>query len=247
MNMRRTLYALGPIDLRSVWRDSMLSWMIFLPLLGALILRVGLPILTVRVRERYGFDLEPFYPVFLSYFFVVMTPAIFGIVIGFLLLDEKDDQTLKALQVTPLPLRNYLVYRIALPVLLTIGMMFIVFPLSGLDDLSPLATLLVATTAAPIAPALTLFMATLAQNKVQGFALMKLIGVVLIMPVFAFIGIEHWAELFMIIPTYWPMKTHLLLTVEPSAAIWPYVLVAIIYPTVIIWVLGRRFNQVMVE
>ncbi|MDN5271609.1 hypothetical protein QTO31_06450 [Chloroflexus sp. MS-CIW-1] len=43
------------------------------------------------------------------------------------------------------------------------------------------------------------------------------------------------------------MKTYLLLTVEPSTVVWPYFLVAIIYPAVIIWVLGRRFNQVMVE
>lgn len=247
MNMLQTLRALSPIDLRSVWRDKMLSWMIFLPILGAIILRVGLPPLAARLRAQYAFDLEPWYPLFLSYFFVVMTPAIFGIMIGFLLLDEKDDQTLKALQVTPLSLRNYLAYRIAIPVVLTIAMMFILFPLSALDDISIPATFLTAIAAAPIAPALALFMAALAQNKVQGFALMKLTGVVLIMPIFAFIGDGGWEVIFMVIPTYWPMKSYLLLSDGQITAAWPYLIAAVVYPAIIIWLFGKRFNRIMVE
>jgi fluoroquinolone transport system permease protein len=34
-------------------------------------------------------------------FVLLMTPMLAGIVVGFLLLDQRDDQTLTALQVTP--------------------------------------------------------------------------------------------------------------------------------------------------
>jgi fluoroquinolone transport system permease protein len=44
-------------------------------------------------------------------FLVVVMPALVGMVIGFLLLDQRDDQTLAALQVTPLTLNGYLIYR----------------------------------------------------------------------------------------------------------------------------------------
>lgn len=41
---------------------------------------------------------------------------VFGVVTGFLLLDERDDRTLTALQVTPLPLRAYIFYRVTVPI-----------------------------------------------------------------------------------------------------------------------------------
>ena len=246
MNMIQTLRALGPIDIRSIRRDSMLSWMVFVPILSALILRFGLPPLSARLLERYEFDLVPFYPALLAYFFVVMSPIVFSVVIGFLLLDEKDDKTLTALQVTPLSLNTYLAYRIAIPVVLTFVMMFIIFPLSTLDDLPPLHILLTATAAAPLAPMFALYLASIAQNKVQGFALMKLSGAILFVPIFAFFGdYGAWELLFGIIPTYWPMKTYALLTSGQTECVWFYLLVAVVYQSAVMWLFGRRFNRQM--
>ena len=91
MNVVNIFRSLGPIDLKSIRRDNTLQWMIFIPILSALILRWGVPPLTVRLTESYGFDLERYYPVLLAYFFVITCPIIFGVLIGFLLLDEKDD------------------------------------------------------------------------------------------------------------------------------------------------------------
>lgn len=45
-------------------------------------------------------------------------PDLVGMVIGFLLLDERDTQTLDALRVTPLSMRRYLAYRISAPLLI---------------------------------------------------------------------------------------------------------------------------------
>ncbi|MFZ6029240.1 MAG: hypothetical protein ACOYYS_16125 [Chloroflexota bacterium] len=247
MNMLQTLRALGPIDVRSIRRDSMLSWMVFVPILSALILRFALPPLSERLLERYDFDLVPFYPALLAYFFVVMSPVIFSVVIGFLLLDEKDDRTLTALQVTPLSLNRYLAYRIAIPVVLTFVMMFIIFPLSGLDDLPPLYILLTATAAAPLAPMFALYLASIAQNKVQGFALMKLSGAILFVPIFAFFGDYTWELLFGLIPTYWPMKTYVLLTSGRAEHAWIYLLVAVVYQSAVTWLFARRFNRQMAQ
>ena len=88
MNISRIFRSLGPIDIRNVRRDSALSWMIFLPILSALVVRWGVPALTARLIEQYQFDLAPYYPAILAYFFVVMCPITFGVLIGFMLLDE---------------------------------------------------------------------------------------------------------------------------------------------------------------
>ncbi len=41
--------------------------------------------------------------------------ALAGTALGLMALDEKDNRTLIALQVTPLPLRHYMTYRVGLP------------------------------------------------------------------------------------------------------------------------------------
>jgi fluoroquinolone transport system permease protein len=66
---------------------------------------------------QYGFDLSVYYPLIMSFIAVAM-PMIYGALIGFLVLDQRDDNTITALQVTPLTLVGYLGYRVALPTLL---------------------------------------------------------------------------------------------------------------------------------
>ncbi len=244
MNLSTVFRSLGPIDIRSIRRDSLTSWMIFLPILLALVLRWGVPPLTARLREQYNFDLTEYYPVLLAYFFVGMCPMVFGALIGFLLLDEKDDRTLTALQVTPLPLSGYVLYRVTVPILLTFGLMFVLFPLAGLTPFNLRTVLFSAIAAAPTAPMLALLFGSIAQNKVQGFALMKLLGFIFIAPVVAYFAPAGWELMFGIVPTYWPMKVYWLLH-EGAANVWLYVAVALIYQSLITLFFARRFYKVL--
>ncbi len=244
MNAIQMLRALGPIDVRGVRRDSLLSWMILLPVIGALVLRWGLPFLNERMIDRYAFDMTPYYPALLGYFFVIMTPVIFGTLVGFLLLDEKDDQTLVALQVTPLSLPRYFAYRIIIPALLAFVMLFVIFPLSGLSALSLVHIALIGIVAAPLAPLFALYLAAFAQNKVQGFALVKLSGIVLMLPVIAFFVQSPWKPAFGIIPTYWMVNVYWMLEAGQSG-VWIDALIALIYQLIGIGVLVRRFDAAM--
>ncbi len=244
MNIVNTLRALGPIDLRNIRRDSMLKWMIFLPLFIALFLRWGVPPLTTRLIEQYDFDLALYYPVLMAYFMVMTCPLLFGMLIGFLLLDEKDDNTLTALQITPLSLNSYIAYRITIPIALTFILMFIIFPMAGLAELSNWEILIVAIAAAPMAPMFALFLASIAKNKVQGFALMKMSGMLLFIPIFAYFVDPGWEYAFGLIPTYWPMKVYWLLQIG-AANVWLYVLVAVVYQSWVTSVFIKRFYKVM--
>jgi fluoroquinolone transport system permease protein len=244
MNFLQALRSLGPIDLRGIRRDSALSWMVFLPVLSALVLRWGVPALTANLQDTYGFDLKPYYPVILAYFVVVMCPLIVSVLAGFLMLDEKDDQTLTGLQVTPLSLNTYIAYRVTVPFVLTVVMMFVVFPLANLSAFDPRLILITAVAAAPMAPMFALYLASIAENKVQGFALMKLSGFILFVPIFAYFVDSGWEAAFGIIPTYWPMKVYWLLQAgrEP---VWPYVLAAVVYQSLVTAVFIRRFDKVL--
>ncbi|MCK5921597.1 MAG: ABC transporter permease, partial [Methylococcales bacterium] len=220
--------ALGPIDARNIRRDSLLRWMAFIPFLFVLMFRYLMPWMRDELMAQFNFDLAPYYILLLSYGFVIGIPVIFGVVIGFLLLDERDDGTLTALQVTPLSLNNYLMYRVAMPMLISVVLVVITFPLTGLSTLSLASVFWVSLLSAPLAPLFALLLATIAQNKVQGFAVMKGIGSFMLIPLAAFFIPAWWQILFGIFPTYWPLKLYWLLDAGDSTA-WVYFVVGLIF------------------
>lgn len=241
MQASKVLKSLGPIDIASVRRDPLLRWMIVAPIAMALLMRIAVPALTSALKPRANFDLTPYYPLVMGYFFVLLVPFLFGMVIGFLLLDERDDATLIALQVTPLSLNSYVIYRVAVPTLLSIVMVAISFPLTGLSDLGGPEWLLVALGSALLAPLFALFLAAFAANKVQGFALMKGLGAVLLLPMAAFFVRAPQQYLFGALPTYWPIKAYWLLDAGVGGS-WPYLLIGIAFQLVLLALLLRRFN-----
>ncbi len=201
----RAVRALGPIDLKSVRRDSLMRWMLVMPLLVGALFRFGVPPLGAWLEIRFAVDLVASYPLLAS-MLVMIAPMMNAVVIGFLLLDQKDDRTLAALEVTPLTARGYLVYRLALPLVLGVVMTVAALALSGVTTLGLGGQLVAALGAGALAPAFTLFLAAFARNKVQGFALMKAAGVVNWPPVIAWFVDPPWQWLFGLCPTYWPAK-----------------------------------------
>ena len=235
--------ALGPIDARSVARDSMLRWVIVAPIAYALGFRWGVPVLHAWLDERYGFDLAPHYPLVAS-FLVLITPALVGAVVGFLLLDERDDRTLTALQVTPLTVEGYLAYRIAVPMVVSVPIMMACIALSDLVTMGIVPALAAAVHAAPTAPLFALFAGAFASNKVQGFALLKGAGVLAWPPIIAWFVSSPWQVAFGLDPLYWPLKLFWMLEAgEPRVAV--YFLAGLGYQGVLIALLLRRFKAVI--
>ncbi|MBN1886976.1 MAG: hypothetical protein JW850_03265 [Thermoflexales bacterium] len=244
MNAVQILKALGPIDAHNVRRDAMLKWIAILPPVLALAMRWIIPVLFGRLSDFLHVDLAPYYSPFMGYTLALLTPAMVGVVVGFLLLDERDDRTLSALQVTPLSLNGYLAYRLLVPSVLSVILTVIVFPLSGLMEIDWLSLLWLSICSAPFAPLFALFMASFAQNKVQGFALQKAASWVFMPPVIAYFIQSNWQWAFGIVPTYWPAKLYWTLQAgQPHA--WAYGLVGLAYQGLLLVLLVRRFNRVM--
>lgn len=236
------LRSLGPIDVKSVRRDSMLRWLVAYPIALALLARWGTPPLTTWLGERYAFDLTPYYPLLMSVL-VLVVPALVGCVVGFLLLDQKDDHTLSALQVTPLTVNGYLIYRATVPMVLSVVMTMLIVPVAGLVTMGFVPVLLAAVEAAPVAPLYALFVGAFAANKVQGFALMKGVGVVVWPPVFAYFVSSTWQWAFGIVPVYWPLKLFWMLEAGESG-IWLSFVIGLVYQGFVAALLLRRFNTV---
>ena len=242
MNVLRAVAALGPIDAKSAARDPLLRWMLAVPIGASLAIRWGLAPVSAFLLDRLGFDLAPYRPLVGSVVLLLM-PTLFGMVIGFLLLDQRDDRTLEALQVTPLTLRGYLAYRVALPMVLGAALALVCLPLSGAPPI-PLGALAVAAlAAAPLASIYALALAGFAANKVQGFALSKALGMVFVLVVVAYLLDPPWQYALGVVPQFWPAKLYWML-VEGTRGTAAVFAVGLAYQLAVLWLLLLRFDRV---
>ncbi len=236
------LRALGAADAAGVGRDPLLRVMVLLPLGVALAARWLLPAPLARAGALLGIDLLPFYGPVISYALLLLAPSVCGMVVGFLLLDQRDDRTLLALRVTPLPLAAYLAYRLAAPSLLSLLMTAVALPLSGAAGVGPGEVLLAALAAAPLAPLGALFLAVFAADKVQGFALQKALGVLVVAPLTGALAPLPWGLLAGLAPSLWPAALLWEMQAGGGCAA-ALLLISLAYQGVLLALLLRRFQR----
>jgi fluoroquinolone transport system permease protein len=238
----RLFQTLGRIDLKNVWQDDFLSWMLFMPLGLGLLLRFGFPYVLRAIGELIQKDLLIHYPILTGFFILLMSPIASGTIIGFLLLEQRDDRTMTALQVTPLSPVIYLIYLLSLPMLASFLITVITFFLAGLGSVGLRAITVTSLASAPLAPLAALTLASFAENKVQGFAFVKASIVLWIAPVSAYFLKSKWELAFGVVPLYWPCKLYWLFSAADSGI--GFNLVAgLIYNGFILALLLQKFKK----
>lgn len=135
---------------------------------------------------------------------IVLTGFIFGALIAFTLLDDKDDKVLMSLKITPVSVKQYVYVKIL------VGMIFgfiASFILILVTDFLPGANIFliigVAILSAVQVPSVALIVNSFADNKVEGFVIMKLSGMIILFPLIGFL-VTGWAQYFLgVAPGYW--------------------------------------------
>jgi fluoroquinolone transport system permease protein len=234
--------AFAPVDFKNIRRDAFLVWIPLLPLIMALGLRFGVPPLSDFLVRQFELDLTPYYPLLMS-MFVLLVPSVVGMLVGFLLLDERDEQTLIALMVTPMSNTSYLIYRIGVPLVVGFIITLVTYPLAALVPIAPLDLVIVSLLGAFTAPLIALFLAALAENKVAGLAMLKMLNGITILPVLAYFIPANWQWLAGIIPTYWSLKVFW--SSSAGESYWLYVLIGFIVNVIALAILLRRWDRIM--
>ncbi len=235
------MLAFGANDARNVRRDSMLLTFLLAPLLAVAVLRLVVPLAAAYLDRRYGFDLTPYYPLLLS-LFALGLPVGFGSLAGFMVLDERDDDTLTALRVTPASMAGYVGYRISAAVTLSFLYTLGCITLAGLAPPTLIPALVPAALLAGLfSPITALTLATLANNKVEGLALGKAFGVFILGPLGAYFVVPNWQLLFGILPTYWPAKAFWIASEGGNYG--PYFLVGLTYILTLAALLFSRLRK----
>lgn len=228
-------------DIRNINRDSLLRLVLIFPWIIALILRWALPTVVEGFADR--FDFRGYYGLLTSFFSVMLMPQLFGYIAGFMLLDERDDGTLRALQVTPLSIDRYLLYKTAAPAVVGAAAVYIFIQIVGLVKIPYAPLLPIALVAALNGPIFALLLASLAANKVQGLAVMKGLNLLLVAPMIAYFVPGPWQWLFGVTPTFWPLKAFWQLL--EGELWWPTVLLGAVVNSAILLLLLGHFKRVL--
>lgn len=242
MNAIHLFQTLGLFEWKQIRRDPMLRWMLLMPLVLALATRGVIPVVFERIAAALPFPLMPYYPAIMGFALSYIGPSMVGYVIGFLLLDQRDEGTLTALLVTPLSLARYLAYRLVWPMLGSVIVTIIIMPLSGLVRLNGVELVLVGVSAAANAPLFALTLATFASNKVQGMALMKMSSVVTFPPLVTFFLPQTWQWPFILFPTFWQARFFWGVSNDAGISVL-FPLASIAYQMLLLLVLFRLFYR----
>ncbi|MBD1372073.1 hypothetical protein IC620_06830 [Hazenella sp. IB182357] len=230
-------------DIRLIGRDHFLLMMLSFALLIGIVLRFALPSLNTYLDTNgilSGFNI--YYPLIVAFIGFYQGPLIVGAIFGFVLLEEKEDYTLRAMLVTPVPLQHYIGYRVGMPVLfafiISISLLLLIDQALGSFG----QMVLLALGAAFTAPLISMFFATFAENKVQGFALSKFIGIAGWIIVGAWFISEPWQWIVGAFPPFWISKAYWMLLAGESQW-WTLIIIGIGLQWISIWILIRYFNH----
>lgn len=183
-------------------RDPMLSFMIAYPVIIGLIGRYGLRYL----ENASGVSLLPYTDLILVVLTLV-TPNIFGALLGFSILDDRDDHIFQSVQVTPLSVAGFLAFRTLLVAFLSFISTLFVMWFVQIGNLSWWDMVTISLLSSLAAPATGLLINALATNKVEGFVAMKgVVGILIVFPVVGLFFTDLKELFFSLAPGFWPAK-----------------------------------------
>lgn len=235
-------------DVRLIARDKMLATMTAVVLCMGVGMRYALPALDTALADAgvmpstgSSLRFSDVYPAFVVFIALWQGANFPGIVFGFVLLGEKEDNTLEAMRVTPLSLQRYAGYRVAVSAVVAFVIIVYLVVSMGIAQLPLLQLLSFAAGASLAAPISVLAYATFADNKIQGLAFTKFGGLAGLVILVGYFVPAPWQWLFGAFPPFLVAKGYWMALEGNSAALWP-LLAGTVLQLALVRLLLRRFN-----
>ena len=195
-------------DGKRILRDRFLLLIVtYLPFVAYFVFRWAIPRLTEYLGDKV--DLVSYYPV-ISIILVMLTPYVFGCVLGLQMLTDKDEGSLNAIAVTPFSVHRYFFFRMMVYGSVAVVITIITHEIIGVIHIPLWQLILVCIAMLPNVGLSALVIASLAKNQVEGFAVMKGSGFLIMAPAMGFFVPQHWDLLLGIVPYFWPLKSYYL-------------------------------------
>ncbi len=192
------LIKLGATDLRNIVRDPTLLAVLIFSILPVLIFHFFKIQINQATLSTFGISNIS---TFAAPVFLLMPSYLIGWIIGFLILEERDEGPLLALQVTPIGKRGIALYRALLTFTLAFALSLFATPIL-FEKISLPSAIFLSSLSAIEAVTVTFALPAIAKNKVQGLAFTKVMNIFIMVPLLAIIA-SPWRYLAGIFPSFW--------------------------------------------
>ncbi len=218
-------------------RDSMLYAAMVAPLLAACFFRFGVPYAETLLCDLFGRASVLFgYYLLFDLFLAALTPYLFCFASAMVMLTELDENMAAYMAVTPVGKRGYIVSRLLLPALIAFAVSVLLVRLFALTPWSVPELLCTCLMTSLLSAVVALLLVAFAHNRVEGMALAKIAGLLMLglpVPFFMFSRIQY---LFFALPSFWIAKYRL-------EGEWQFALPAAASVVLWIWGLAGRFER----
>jgi len=211
-------------ELKTIYRDMFQVFLLLFPILLLLMSVLLFPVIFRSIGDNEA--AVRYTTLIMIIMLVSFGTFLVGAMGSFLLLEHKDERTISTISVTPFGLRGYLRFKIVyIYVLAVISILIVIlgtkllapgeYTIGGIslfDNIGLIRILAYSLVAGLFAPALALFQAAFAKNKVEGFAIMKLSGMAAMIPIIMLLetfrnGLQYLLGVF---PNFWAVKAFML-------------------------------------
>ncbi len=235
MTDRRQIIRAMVSDVKMIYRDASLRFFLFVPVLIFLVVLVFLPYLIAHYS-----GVETFLPIIMMGA-VLQTSIMFGFIYAMLFIEEKEVGTAKVYGIVPIAKTTFVIGRLLIPTLLSLLITMALLLAQPFYQFSWGQCLICAFSAALFAPLLSLGVANLSSNRMQGMTWFKILNTIVVAPLLAFF-VPSTKMFLAFVPTYWlfSLLDHM---VRSISTVLPLVL-GLLYMALLGSYLIRRFVQV---
>ncbi len=189
-------------DLKQVFRDPIMSVLLFAPLLIIAIFKLLIVFLFPFIATKFNFDLSLYYQ-YLMAGILILISGMLGIVIGFMMLDDKDGNIAELMAVTPLGRSGYLVNRLSFSSILCFFYSIIAIYVLNVIDIPFYTILLLSILSGVYSIIIGLLIFSGADDKVKGLTFAKGLNMLGIFAFSDLFALNWFSILSLIFPTYW--------------------------------------------
>ena len=182
-----------------ITKDAMLFIVCLAPLICGALFKFGIP-----VAEK-SMIIEDYYPLF-DLLLVVLTPMMISYVSAMVILEDIDEGIAKYMAVTPVGKSGYLISKLVFPMSASFFMTIIVVMIYSLTKTEHVQIIVISILASLLGLIMSMMVISISANKVEGMAVMKLSGILMIGIPLVFFADESVQHLFFFLPSLWIAK-----------------------------------------
>jgi len=233
----KALFLSFRIFIRQIFKDSMLAAVCLAPVLAALFFRLAVPFAERLLCGYFGKKsiIADYYLLF-DLLLCLVTPYMFCFASVMVMLTEYDENIAVYLAVTPLGKNGYAVSRLLFPAVISILASVLLINRFSLTVWTFGMTLITCSLTSLLSTAVSLLLFSFSRNRVEGMAMAKLSGLLMLGLPVPFFLLSDMQYLFSLLPSFWIAK----LVVEKTIL---FLLPAMI--TLFAWILliYKKFNK----